>query len=744
MGAGIAGPPNVYPAGFDFDYSVWSPGTRVDLVNVNWDNNYRDVVKFANKATLNAFIDGKTSAGITVNNLTYAKPGEDIYLGIPYNRVNRYNYLRASNPLMPIPDDIQKDFYYFILECEFVNPTTTRIRVQLDVWQTYVYDVTFGNCYVERGHVAVANSNKFNNYGRDYLTVPEGLDVGGEYRHIARRSNALIRNNIISTDDSIDGDIIVVSTLDIESSGGTATNPVLITATGSQINGMPSGADFYIFTSAASFTTFMAALADKPWVSQGIVSVTYMPSVSRYSLPSGAPIDGEKVIQLVTVPRSSSVFSNWRNSAEINNHIPSRYQHVKDKFFTYPYMIIEMTAWSGNAIVLKPESWNSGDATVQERASYMPPNQRVSIHPRGYNSNIDANGGSAGGTQDNLWDLSDAQVAALPDSWEGYIRDVGDDTSDYLDMALSISNFPTMPVVNNMAIGYLAANSNQLAFQFNSADWTQQRALGMAQGSYDVATGAMHTAMNASGIGVNADIAQTANQNRTLAAQAINQSTNALVTGLGTALTPAGAGGAAIAGVSSSVTGLVGAGIQTAANDESLGIRNTQAAQSVVNENKQSQLVRDTNKNLADWAARGDYGNQIAGINAKIQDAAMIQPSVSGQFGGESHNIGTNKLEFSFRWKLIDAASIRTVGEIWLRYGYMVRSFIQMPASLMVMSKFTYWKISETYLSGASVPEGHKQVLRGIMEKGVTLWANPDEIGQIDIADNVPLGGISY
>lgn len=737
MGVGITGAPNQYGAGFDFDYSVWSPGTRVDLVNVNWDNNYRDVVKFANKAALNTFIDSKASAGITVNNMTYAKPGEDIYLGIPYNRVNRYNYLRASNPLMPIPDDIQKDFYYFILECEFVNPTTTRIRVQLDVWQTYVYDVSFGNCYVERGHIGVANSNKFNNYGRDYLTVPEGIDIGGEYRHIARRSDVLIRNNIVSSEDSIDGDIIVVSTLNIEESGGTASDPVLITASGSQINGMPSGADFYIFTSTAAFRTFMISIADKPWISQGIVSVTYMPSISRYSFPGGAPGDG-RIDQLVTVPLGFDLFVNWRNSAEINDNIPSRYVHVKHKLFTYPYMIIEATAWSGNALVLKPESWNSPNATVQERASFMPPNQRVSIHPRGYNKD------SVNATEDNLWDMSDSSVDSLPSGIAGKLRNVGDDTGDYLDMALSINNFPSMPVVNNMAISYLASNANQLAFQFSSADWTQQRALGMAQGSYDVATGAMHTAMNAAGISMNADIAQTANQNRTLAAQAAIQSTNAFVSGVGTALTPAGAGGAAIAGVSNAAAGGVSAGVQTQANDEALGIRQQQSAQSVINENKQSQLVRDTNKSLADWAAKGDYGNQISGINAKIQDAQMIQPSISGQFGGESHNIGTNKMEFSFRWKLIDNASIRVLGEIWLRYGYAVRAFIQMPASLMVMSKFTYWKLSETYINGASVPEGHKQVLRGIMEKGVTLWANPNDIGNIDIADNVPLGGISY
>jgi hypothetical protein len=62
----------------------------------------------------------------------------------------------------------------------------------------------------------------------------------------------------------------------------------------------------------------------------------------------------------------------------------------------------------------------------------------------------------------------------------------------------------------------------------------------------------------------------------------------------------------------------------------------------------------------------------------------------------------------------------------------------------MVMTKFTYWKMTEAYISSSMVPEGHKQVLRGIMEKGFTVWANPADIGEIDIADNAPLAGVSY
>ena len=741
MGAGYAGPPNQYPAGLDFDYSVWSPGTRVDLVNVAWDNNYRDVVRFANKDTLNSYINNKTSAGITVQNMTYAKPGEDIYLGIPYNRVNRYNYLRASNPLMPIEGDIQKDFYYFILECEFVNPTTTRLRLQLDVFQTYVYDATFGNCYVERGHIGIANSNGFNNYGRDYLTVPEGLDVGREMRVISKRTE-----EIMAAGGALDPecDVLVVSTIDLAADPGTKQNPNQKIGQSSQVNGMPSAATFYLFESFMDFSSWADSMRDYPWVMQGIISVTAVPKASRYNLEflyDEAP----NTVNISPRPIKYSLFDNWRESSEIRDWLGSRYQHL-DKFLTFPYMAIEMTAWSATPLILKPESWNNSDALIMERCVYMLPNQRVQFIPRQYNSSGQTPEAYYGMTQQELIDLANSLPLTQPekDALIARYSNLGDDFGDYLDVMTQIADFPSLPVVNNMAINYLASNAHGIQYQRESADWAQQRALAGAQAGYDVASGAINTARQLTGIGTGADIAQTGNQNRTLAAQAAVSAIGQGVAGVGTALTPAGAGGAAIAGLSNAAVTGINAGIQTQSNDESLGIRNKQAWDSTYAQNRQAALSRDTNVDLARFAARGDYANTIAGINAKVQDANLIPPSIVGQFGGDAANIAFGTLELSLRWKFIDDASKRIIGEFWLRYGYAIRAFIQLPQTLMVMSKFTYWKTSETYIAASNIPESHKGVLRGIIEKGVTVWANPDDIGQIDIADNVPLGGISY
>lgn len=735
MAEGIPGPPNEYPAGLAFDYSVWTAGTQVDLVNVNWNNDYRDVVKFGSKALLNTYIDSLAPAGIRITKMTYAKPGQDIMLGIPYNRVNRYNYLRASNPLMPIEGDIQKDFYYFILECEYINPTTTRIRVQLDVWQTYIYDVTFGRCYVERGHIGIANSNQFNNYGRDYLTIPEGDDLGSDYMTVATRNKWILSLTAVPLGDGSrypGHDVLVIATTDLGTDGGTSDNPNLNSADGTTFQGTTQGAGIWIF-SPQQFDAFLAAMADKPWITQGIISVTIIPRFTRYhpSFTYGELVSlGKKAETLYPVTLTYDMFTNWRNSSDYTDYIPARYRNLM-KLRTFPYTAVEMTTFGATPVVIKPEAWNNANGRVFERAALLPPGQRVEVGPRFYNSrNTD---------EAQLPDLYPAPIT-------GYAGVKGDDNGDYVDIVTQVANFPTMTIVNNGQLGYLAANVHGIAHQYQSASWSQQRALAGASAQYDVGSGAIAANKNLTDIANMVDTGQTANQNALIGETAVASGIAGIAGGAGGGAV-FGARGAGAGGVSSGASAIAGgitAGMQMSANDRAVALRNSERSANVGIQNRQAMLSRDTNVDLARFAARGDYANEIDGIDAKVQDAALIQPTTSGQMGGEAMNLINGGWQVSLRVKMIDPARIAQVGERWLRYGYAIHRFMSIPESLMVMSKFTYWKMKETYIVASNVPEGHKQVLRGITEKGVTVWADPAYIGVTDTADNAPLGGVSY
>jgi hypothetical protein len=238
------------------------------------------------------------------------------------------------------------------------------------------------------------------------------------------------------------------------------------------------------------------------------------------------------------------------------------------------------------------------------------------------------------------------------------------------------------------------------------------------------------------GISTNADRAQTAlaNQNAT------NHVGLNAITSIGTGLANGGVGVAG--GLSSAAANAASTSLENANRNSSQALRSSAANAGTGAQNNNSAYLRDTNKSLADFSARGDYQNAIAGIQSKIQDAALTQPTTSGQVGGESINLIHGNVELSIRWKTIDAAAQSSIGEYWLRYGYAVEQFSKIDR-LMVMTKFTYWKLKETYIRTAPMPESYRQAIRGMFEKGVTLWADPDDIGVIDMADNKALDGVT-
>lgn len=750
----ITNPPNQYDFGLSFNYLVWTPGTVVNLCNVAWDSDYRDIVRFANKAALNNYLVSSATPSIEIRNLSYVKPNQPVTLNLPINVIMGFNYLRVSNPLQPVSGgDVARDYYYFILDAQYAAPNATQLILQLDVYQTYGYDVEFGTCYVERGHIGIANENNFDSFGRKYLTVPEGLNVGTDYRILTKRNEQVIPR-VSEADLNPEFDILIVSTTDLEQDPGTSEAPNLDSGKGALVQGLPSGAAFYVTDTVQKLTTWLNSMAQYPWITQGIVSITAVPKITRYDTAFTYPSTGiQRVLSISAIPILHSMFTGWRDNVALNNIIPSRYRHLR-KFFTYPYMVIEMTSWAATPVVIKPEAWNSADAEIMERISYLPPNQRVQFIPRGYNARDGVTSEVFGNISESALEsymTSQGLSESAKEAFRALLHDKGDDFGDYLDMMTQITSFPSVPVLNNAALLYLANNANTIQHSRASADWSQTRALNAASASRDIAARGAINDQDLAATARAADRLQTGNINRTQAAQAVVNGITQGVQGAGQGAIvgglrggPAGAAiGAVAGGALSAAGGAINTGIQIAANDEALSIRNATSLKTSDMIYDQASYAINKNFSLAASAARGDYANEIAGINARVQDAEMIQPSMVGQFGGDMMNLANASAEVSVRWKMIDDANLTIIGEYWLRYGYAIRASLKPPVNLKCMTKFTYWKFAESYLIG-TIPEQMKKTIRGIFEKGVTVWSDPSDIGTIDWADNDALSGITY
>lgn len=716
----------------DFDLLHWPPGTQATLTNVPWNSDYRDVVYFDNgHKGLNAYIDKSESANIVINDMSYARPGQPVRINVPYNRAMRFNYIRVTNGKQPVPgSDISQTWYYFITEFKHVAPNVTEIYVQLDVCQSFLYDVTFGRCYIEAGHIGVANERRMAKSGRTFLTVPEGFNLGEQYqvRNVYNR-------RIMSLADA-NQNVLIMSTVDMTVDPGSVSNPNLKTAKGAITEGIPNGASLYY---SDDFMNFMNEIKDYPWVSQGIIGIWVFPNVKSLGKSSTAYNNLKRVSNTIA-PTLMKTFTfdhteDWRNNSKFLAYdgLEERYRYLH-KFKVFPYSFFELTFNNGAPVIMKPELINDTKVSISEFYHFTPPNMKILAMPTQYNGYGD---GEVAG-----WVTTDKDGNGQTIN----TSNINNPRGEFMDMAAQISNFPSLSLVNDSYAAFLAGNSNSIQYQYNSADWSQQKALAANNLSYDQSSNQMALQSQQAAIGINAANQQTALANTS---QAQHTDVNNKW-GIGTGV----AGGLINGGLAGGAMGLLGSGASAMQNNQNMAIDQTTRNQSQSISNAQTnkmldaqlangQYMRDSNKQYADFAAKGDYRNAISGINAKVQDAKLTQPTTSGQMGGEYFNLSAFGMGYMLKYKTLDNANMIVIGEHWLRYGYAVNRYYTVGKKLHCMTRGTYWKMVECVITKAPMPETFKQSIRGIFEKGVTIWKNPDDIGVLDWADNEIVEGIS-
>lgn len=705
-------PQNVSSAGHDFNYALWSAGSVVTLTIVPWDSDYRNVV--AKSTDIDDYIDSRL-AKLVVNNMKQMKLNQPIRIDAPFERVSQYNYIRATNPAQPVAGSLPSSYYYFIKSVTYGTPNTTIIEVQLDVWATFRNNVSFFRAYVERSHVGIANSNQLDQNGRDYLTAAEGMDLGSELAvaHTWREQIASARGPA-NTD--LPYSIMVTSTVDITAPPGDEKSAKIVTAKGSALENLPNGGGIYVFRNAGALRDFLSHYADKAWVTQAITSIVAIPPFESIGV-SVTPITVEGVaandvyeFNGGSIPNvNMQLTADWTSGISL----PARYDHL-NKFKVFPYSMIEMTTYNGQPLMLKPELMGGKSINANVFYHLNPGSARITFVPSGYNKSLYANSYS-----DEYGSL--------------------DDGGEWMDFATSIANFPTFSTVNNSYSAYMAANRNSIAYQQSSAMWDQNKALA---GANTAANNAL-SQMNYTADMTNADLTRNSASTDTATQSNLFNS----IAGVAGSASPSGMGTAAgaIGTVMNAGQAFAGGLIRQNEINRNYAMNNAYSMQafnaSVGNQGQQ----RDNNLQYAQMAAKGDYANAIAGIQAKTQDAKMLQPTTSGQLGGESFNLAKIGWSLTAKLKTVTGAAQRELGEYWLRYGYAVNRFMMLPRDdMLVCSKFSYWKVQELGARANGCPEEYRMVIRGIFEKGVTVWKDPEDIDIIDPATNTPLEGISY
>lgn len=707
--------PGEYPNAAGFDYEWWAASSTIKMMNVPWSADYQDVVVFDDRNAQTQYFYALTGRVHTINNATYCRPGERVRINVPFNDAYKYNYLMVDQRQDSV-GEAPRLMFYFIQDVRHIAPNTTELIVMLDVWQTFMFDVTLGRAYIEQGHVGIAQKGNHADYGREYLMEPEGFELGAEMVTLSS-ANKPIGDKVGNEQGGSNFDVLIWSTTRLYGSWGKVEDPEMVMASGTYMSGMPQAADCYLFdggTGTDTFSNFIYKVGKAPWVAQGIIAIQVVPNgiikdavvdVEEFSLEENSSIKGKvkKVLRFSGAIDDIAIDKDFRS--HMREYMGTRYQNL-NKFLTAPYSIVEVTTYTGAPLMLRPECIKSRGITVRRYADIGLPSPRIVIQPLQYNAR------TATPTKPVEFSYDDKTA-------EG---EFAKETSDFLDVQTGIYNMPTLSILNNSYLAYMSGNAHSIAYQHSSADWSQQKALSGNQLSFD---------QSSAGIALNSEMNRLGNQQQ--------------ITGTAIGATAGIAGGVA-AGARGGPLGAVGGGAM-AAMGQAANVANT--ANSVYHnnartgaQNNNSAYMRDSNKAYADFAAKGDYAQSIAGINAKAQDMKAVAPTTIGQVGGETFAFQYTQWRIFAKVKMIQPANLRSIGEYWLRYGYKINRPMNFGGSvtkLSVMSKFTYWRMSEVYLRAGSCPENYRMSIRGILTKGVTVWNNPNDLGMIDPAANDPI-----
>lgn len=700
--------------------NTWPVGTEITLMQVPWDANYRDIVIWDDVQQRNTYLDAQALSGTgwRSKRFSYCRPNDPISVPVPYSAAYKYNYVVVQNPMQPVDGEEQPlKLCYFILSTDYVAPGTTQLTLQLDVIQTYQFGVCLGNMFVERGHMGVSNAvfkngvqNLQGQYLRKYLNVPEGLDVGDSY---VMANHEWYPLTDASTFDI--GKIIIISSADLAADPGTVDNPNLNVADGQNADGIPSGCNVYSMT-LSTFKAVLNAMKEKSWVAQCIQSVSTFPA-RLLSAGTDVQLFGNSGITMQFLGETDTLELPLKTYAttgniyqQLSNGVPDGY-HDLYKAYTYPYSVIELTAYNGNSVFVKPELVYGNTLALTVIGCAVAPFARIGVFPTNYGQAFE--GGQPVNYNQYTWHGFDGSdhTGVIP-------------SGDFLDSCLWLADFPQFSIVNSNYITYLASTAHTRAYQYESAGWQNAKSNAASDLAY---TQAMNqTALNE---------ANRYDQGPIGAPQIANyagQAMGAIESGLNR-LTGQPA-------VSSNEITLAGAANYLAQRQTgNLAFNATQDL---------SRQVAGQNLDYAKYAARGDYANQIAAINATVQDAALQAPSTVGQMGGQGFMWKNGLVGFAVNYKTAGGAAMRTVCDFWARYGYKIQRFYNFGnakmTALKIMNHFSYWKVSETYITCAKANEAEKDAIRGVLEKGVTVWGNPSEIGNIAPVVNTPLYNIEY
>ena len=137
--------------------------TKVYLLSVPLENDYKDTLYFANAPAQHDYFAGQIVKSYT--DFSYQRKDSVIRVPAIVDSIRNCNYVMYQNSAYS-----NKWFYAFINRMVYIDDGRTDIYISTDVLQTWMFEMDFKDSFIEREHV--------NDDTIGLHTMPEGLDTG--------------------------------------------------------------------------------------------------------------------------------------------------------------------------------------------------------------------------------------------------------------------------------------------------------------------------------------------------------------------------------------------------------------------------------------------------------------------------------------------------------------------------------------------------------------------------------------
>lgn len=299
---------------------VIEPSTIIHLLqNVHLDNTYTNTIYFGGHALQYAYFVGKSK--YQFNNQMFQRVTKNkCRLNIGVGNVRDCNYMMFNNDTY----DKNKWFYAFITNVEYINNEVTEITYELDVMQTFMFDVELPPvCFIDRQHSTTDEVG-------DNLTV-ESMNVGeyvlNKVQMIENLTNCYIAVEYLEND----------------------TSPI---TNGQYIDNKYTGSTVRMFNNSIqgmrNLTNLINEYSSK---SDNLISMLMFPSVSTGETP--IPDSGGTVSNYAKAVKKKYFFTK---PTQLDGYTPKN-----KKLLTYPYCYPSIADGNGSKIDLKYEFFKDSE-----------------------------------------------------------------------------------------------------------------------------------------------------------------------------------------------------------------------------------------------------------------------------------------------------------------------------------------------------------------------------------------------